>query len=250
MSPSGISFLLMSPPPPETGLVRLLNLGRDVKTAVVIDYQNIQTRGAWLFACEPSNEQKGKFVNPVKFAETAINVRNASRRGAGVLELVKICVFRGLPNADADPDENRINQSQKSHWEKFSPVPIEISYRNLSYKWNPLDRNRNRTLNSLDHLRFPGKSYSGREEKGIDVMCAISVLKQLQDPLVGAVMLASVDSDLEPALEEGLQSRPMKMLETVSWYSPDRPGGRNRIGQNLGLWNTRLESVNYHQVLD
>lgn len=228
----------------------LLNLGRDLKTAVVIDYQNIQTRGGWLFAREPSSEQTGKFVNPVKFAETAINIRNSSRRGAGTLELVKICVFRGLPNADADPEENRINQSQKSNWEKLSPVPIEISYRNLSYKWNPLDRNRNRTLNSLNHPRFPGKPYSGREEKGIDVMCAISVLKQLQDPFVDAVILASIDSDLEPALEEGLQSRPKKILETVSWYAQDRPGGRNRIGQNLGLWNTRLESVHFHKVLD
>ena len=224
--------------------------GIDVKTAVVIDYQNIQTRGAWLFAREPSKEVRQKFVNPVKFSETAISVRNASRRGAASLQLARICVFRGLPNADADPEENSRNQSQKAHWEKFSPVPIEIHHRNLSYKWNALDKHGTRKLNEMNHPKFPGKAYSGREEKGIDVLCAISVLKQIQDPKVDAVILASIDSDLEPALEEGRLIRPDKTLETVSWYFPDQTGGRNRIGQNLALWNTRLDAGNYFQVLD
>jgi hypothetical protein len=224
--------------------------GIKVKTAVVIDYQNVQTRGSWLFAREPSTKLQRNFVNPVKFAETVISVRNASRRSAGTLQLAKICVFRGLPNADADPEENSNNQSQKAQWEKSSPVPIEINHRNVSYKWNPLDKNGGRKLNELSHPRFPGKAYSGREEKGIDVLCAISVLKQLQDATVDAVILASIDSDLEPALEEGRQINPEKTLETVSWYAPDQTGGRNRIGQNLGLWNTRLHAGIFYQVLD
>ncbi len=41
-------------------------------------------------------------------------------------------------------------------------------------------------------------------EKGIDVLCALALVREAQRPDVDLVILASHDSDLEPALDEAL----------------------------------------------
>jgi uncharacterized LabA/DUF88 family protein len=212
-----------------------------MKTAFVIDYQNVNTRGGKLFSNSTQAPGANLFVNPFAFAVNAIEERNRIKKRGQRLELEIVSVYRGLPNADADPEENALNQTQKENWERESGGKLELHHRGLSYRWS-----------SEPHLesKTPSKRYSSREEKGIDVLCAISVLRHLQDPNIDAVILASIDSDLEPALEEGKRAAPKKILETVSWHLPGAPGGNNRIGAKLGIWNTGLPEAVYRRVLD
>jgi hypothetical protein len=216
-------------------------LGRILKTAVVLDYQNLNTRGAHLFRNSISKSEPTDFVNPFKFAVEAISFRNRFRKGTGKLLLSQVSAYRGLPSPVLDPDENSKNQIQKSLWEQQGKGQLEIVHRDLSYRWEE---------NSHQGLRKRPKNYLSREEKGIDVLCAIAVLRYLQDPQIDAVILASIDSDLEPALEEGLRLAPNKILETLSWHLPAAPGGKNRIGAKLGIWNTGLPEAVYRRVLD
>jgi uncharacterized LabA/DUF88 family protein len=222
-----------------------------MRTAVVIDYQNLLTRGHNLFLPDLNEGDRVRQINPADFAEQLINFRNQVRYQEEAFQLVDVKVFRGLPNANADPEGNRLNQSQKSRWERKREFNVQVTHRNLSYAWNDFDANsRKRIQNSPNASRFPGKTYHRREEKGIDVMCAIALLKQLRREEIDSVILASIDADLEPALEEGLESFPEKFIETTSWYHPHREGGRNRIGSKVGVWNTGLPLWIYKSVLE
>lgn len=210
-------------------------------TAVVIDYQNVNTCAAKLFPDIANRSNLDNFVNPLDFAKQAINFRNRFRASSTQLNLARVSVYRGLPSAVLDPHENSLNQIQKKKWEHQGQGQLELIHRDLSYRWT-------------DNSRVPGakrnRDYAVREEKGIDVLCAIAVLRYLQDPGIDAVILASIDSDLEPALEEGRRVAPNKTLETLSWHLPGAPGGKNRIGAKLGVWNTGLPEAIYRRVLD
>jgi hypothetical protein len=88
-------------------------------------------------------------------------------------------------------------------------------------------------------------------EKGIDVLCALAVVREAQRADVDLVILASHDSDLEPALDEALALRSAK-IETFSWYDPAQ---RHRIrqlrpGTGRSIWNTRLGESEFHNCWD
>lgn len=210
-------------------------------TAVVIDYQNVNTCAAKLFPNIGNHSNLDNFVNPLHFAKQAVAFRNRFRASSTQLNLARVSVYRGLQSAVLDPDENALNQIQKRKWERQGQGQLEVVHRDLSYR-------------RTDNSQVPGgkrsRDYAAREEKGIDVLCAIAVLRYLQDPQIDAVILASIDSDLEPALEEGLRLAPNKILETLSWHLPAAPGGKNRIGAKLGIWNTGLPEAVYRRVLD
>lgn len=222
-----------------------------MRTSVIIDYQNLATRGHSLFDSDLSETDRRRHINPGNFAQLLIEFRNKISQTQNYLELSEVLVFRGLPDANADPRENRSNQSEKSRWERRTDFKVTVFHRNLSYKWNELDPISGiRTRNDSDHPKFPGKTYSRREEKGIDVMCAIALLRSYRNPQIDAVILASIDADLEPALEEAKTSNPHKIIETTSWFHPTKPGGKNRIGAKLGIWNTGLPSWTFKLVLE
>lgn len=212
-----------------------------VKTAVVIDYQNVNTRASNLFLRDENVSAPQPFVNPWRFAQHALAFRNRFRPAVENLMLDRVSVYRGLPHPVLDAEENALNQIQKEKWEQEASGRLEVIHRDLSYRFGPVNR-------EVSSKNF--KKYLAREEKGIDVLCAIAILRFLQDPNVDAVILASIDSDLEPALEEGIRISPSKTLETLSWHLPDAPGGKNRIGAKLGIWNTGLPEAVYRRVLD
>lgn len=222
-----------------------------MRTSVIIDYQNLITRGRSLFDSDFNATESQKYINPGTFAKLLVEFRNQIPNIQNQLELCEVLVFRGLPDAHSDSAENRSNQSQKSHWERRTDFKVTVFHRNLSYKWNALDpKSGGRIKNNSNHPRFPGKTYSRREEKGIDVMCAIALLRACRNPEIDAVILASIDADLEPALEEAKVSTPQKVVETTSWFHPEKPGGKNRIGAKLGIWNTGLPSWIFKLVLE
>ena len=58
-----------------------------------------------------------------------------------------------------------------------------------------------------------------RSEKGIDVLCALALVREAQNPDTDLAILASQDTDLEPALDEALILGRAK-IESASWHVP------------------------------
>jgi len=63
------------------------------------------------------------------------------------------------------------------------------------------------------------KIATGKSEMGIDVLCALAVVREARRPDLDLVILASQDSDLEPALDEALNLRSAK-IETLRLVRP------------------------------
>jgi uncharacterized LabA/DUF88 family protein len=143
-------------------------------------------------------------------------------------------VYRGLPSAEHDPKPYARNQAQKAEWE--SDPRVSVVLRPLKYVFETTADGRRATdASGKPRIR-------DRREKGVDVLCALALVREARDPEVDLVVLASQDSDLEPALDEVLICGGAK-LETASWYNSGshrrsreiRPSGVKRI------WNTRLD---------
>jgi hypothetical protein len=84
----------------------------------------------------------------------------------------------------------------------------------------------------------------GKLEKGVDVLCALALIRETRRPDVDLVILASHDTYLEPALAEAVGLGTAK-IETFCWWDPAQ---RNRCRQlrlpGRSLWNTRLGERN------
>ncbi|HEY4420939.1 MAG TPA: hypothetical protein VGN22_15560 [Pseudonocardia sp.] len=61
-----------------------------------------------------------------------------------------------------------------------------------------------------------------KSEKGIDVLCALAMVREARSPDVDLGILASHDSDLEPALDEAIALQYAK-VETFSRSDPAQP---------------------------
>ena len=86
---------------------------------------------------------------------------------------------------------------------------VHVTHRPLKYYF---DRNSRRII--------------GRAEKGIDVLCALALVREAQKS--DLVILASQDTDLMPAVEEAYLFRKGR-IETCSWF--DRSKKKNEIGR-------------------
>lgn len=88
-------------------------------------------------------------------------------------------------------------------------------------------------------------------EKGIDVLCALAVVREARRTDVDLVILASHDTDLVPALDEAIEMKAAQ-IETFSWFAP--PLGRGQLRPTVRpIWNTRLgitEFVNCRDTAD
>lgn len=121
-------------------------------------------------------------------------------------------MFRGLPSSEYDPDDNARSLEQKHHWERDHRV--HVSLRPLRYR---LER---------DATGRPVRDVHGnvkiieKREKGVDVLCALAVVREAARQDIGLVILASHDSDLEPAIDAAGALGSAK-IETFRWGSPD-----------------------------
>lgn len=89
-------------------------------------------------------------------------------------------------------------------------------------------------------------------EKGVDVLCALALVREVAKPDVDVVILASRDSDLQPALDEALLLESAD-LETTTWYDPDQPGRCRPLrpgDTKRRLWNTALREADFQLCWD
>lgn len=91
-----------------------------------------------------------------------------------------------------------------------------------------------------------------REEKGVDVLCALGLVRRSLEDDIDLVIMCSQDSDLSHALDEVLAYRKAR-VETASWFKKDEYGGSKEIRPNikgLRIWNTRMGEQAFYGSLD
>jgi hypothetical protein len=215
-----------------------------MRATVVVDYQNVHLVGHNLFASTRDLPPHESLVDPLLFAQTWAGVRNAAQRpGMPACEVNRVLVYRGLPSPDHDSDAYARNLAQQAHWERDPRVTV--THRPLKYDY-ARDGDGRPASDASGHRMVLGK-----REKGIDVLCALAVVREAQRQETDLVMLASTDSDLEPALDEALNLDCAK-IETCCWYEP---GQRHRCKELRAtpprrIWNTRLHETDFHRCAD
>src|SRR5450830_2096128 len=98
------------------------------------------------------------------------------------LRLDNVVVYRGLPSNAENPNAYRRNQAQKSEWTRDRRV--EVNYRPLKYNW--------------------ANGHRVAQEKGVDVLVALDLVRSADRGGFDVLVLATHDSDLEPALAAAL----------------------------------------------
>lgn len=193
-----------------------------LRTSIVVDYQNVHMTAHDIF--NPHGNLWDSLIHPAQFAQRAIIERNSRQReGYEHAQLTRTLVFRGLPHVDYDWEQNRRNLDQATQWEQDG---ADVSLRDLKYDFQR-DAS-GRPIRDINGMKIP----VGRpQEKGIDVLCALALVREAARPDVDLVILASRDTDLVPAIDEvydfrGMDPRRYAKVETVTWH--DRNGDRNR----------------------
>ncbi len=212
----------------------------ELRTTVVIDYQNVHLVGHAAFDKHlPKHET---LLHPALYARQLVSERNRrQRQGYARAVLAKVFVYRGEPSAEHDPYDYARSQRQKSHWEKDDCV--QVTLRPLKYEYQRDAQGRPAILHD------GSKIVTGKREKGVDVLCALAAVREAQDPDTDVIILASSDSDLAPALDEVLRLRSAK-IETASWYDPTTRIDRALRGGTTQVWNTRLTATHFEASRD
>lgn len=213
-----------------------------LRAVVIVDYQNLHLTGHGLFDRHAGKHEV--LVHPGRYARKLIQVRNSAQRdGHHQAVLSRVLVYRGLPSAEFDPDPYAWNQAQKSEWEK-DPL-VHVTHRPLKYRFQYTKDGQRATDSSNTPI------VTGREEKGVDVLCALALVRESLKEDVDLVILASQDSDLSHALDEALAYGKAK-VETSSWFKPREFRRSKEIHPTGGrrVWNTRMDESSFIAVRD
>lgn len=171
-----------------------------------------------------------------------ISARNSLQKSDfPVASVTKILVYRGLPSMVHDPKNYARNLAQKANWER-DPI-TEVTYRPLKYPY----------LHDSSGIRMRdknGKVLIGKaEEKGIDVLCALAMVRETQNDNIDLVILASQDTDLVPVLNEAIRYGSAK-IETCAWHAAGHKSCREIRPEGTKIWNTRLTRNHFLNSLD
>lgn len=217
----------------------------ELRTSVVVDYQNVHLTGHSLFPATRYLPRHETLVDPLLFANRLLQVRNQSQRpGYPLAELQRVLVFRGEPSPEHDPRGYARNQAQKAHWERDERVRVTL--RPLKYRYERGADGGFATDPDGDKI-LTGPP----QEKGVDVLCALAAVREAQAADVDLVVLASSDSDLAPALDEVRRLGTAK-IETFCWFDEIAKIGYqlHPTDRSLPLWNTRLNEQVFRAAKD
>lgn len=203
-----------------------------VRMAVVIDYQNVHLTAAQLFL--PGRPIEESLIEPLRFAKQLAKARNSD--GLHEVKVARIEVFRGIPIPDDDPDGYRRNLEQKSQWEYGHQGMVSVTLRPLKYNWE-----------WHDGQKTPIRST--RREKGVDVMCALALVRLARSGNYDVVTLASRDTDLAPALDEAHKLQTAK-IEASKWYDPSDRRTFGNIKTDARIWTTSMKRDHFTASLD
>lgn len=205
-----------------------------LRTAIVMDYQNVHLVGHDAFECTRLRQRHESLIDPLTFAQQLLAARNALQGpGYARAQLKDVWVYRGLPSSEHDPEANARSLAQQAHWQRDPRVHVTL--RPLRYTVERDARGR------------PIRDINGRQtvlekrEKGVDVLCALAVVREAARSDVDLVILASHDSDLEPAVDEARTVGTAK-IEVFRWHSPDSFVYQLRSSDRARpVWCTRMD---------
>ena len=216
----------------------------DLRTSIIIDYQNVHLTGHGTFAATRNLPRHETLGDPLLFANALLRHRNqAQRSGYPAASLSRVLVFRGLPAPEHDPDGYARNQAQRSHWERDRRV--QVTLRPLKYEYER--DGSGRPASGPDGRKI----VLGKREKGVDVLCALTAVSEAQAPDVDLVILASSDTDLAPALDKVLSTGTAR-IETFCWYDAVLKRGfqLHPSDRTRPVWNTRLDEAAFRSTWD
>lgn len=183
-------------------------------------------------------------IDPLLFSSQLIRVRNQLQKADMAKALLsKVLVYRGQPSSEHDPKPYARNQAQQARWQRDPRVIVEMRPLKYTYVY---DGNGKKVCDANGRLIVKGK-----QEKGIDVLCALALVREARSPGVDLVILASQDTDLEPALDEALSQYRAK-VETFCWFNSKSPGMSRQLRPINGrtIWNTRLREEHFQRCWD
>lgn len=180
------------------------------RLAVLIDYQNIHLTAHGRFAPYGTRVHE-VLIHPLRFAEQLIEERASRQMDLRQKQavLTDVFVYRGQPSNQHQPALYRVTQAQRAEWTRDPRV--RVNYRTLRYA--------------------PGRL---PQEKGVDVLVAINLVRLAEDGQHDVVVLAAHDTDLEPAVEMAAERGRCK-IETAGW-----DGERRLRVPGRTLWHTAL----------
>lgn len=85
-------------------------------------------------------------------------------------------------------------------------------------------------------------------EKGIDVLCALAAVSAAESDAIDLVVVASLDSDLDPAVAAVQRARQAD-IEAFQWVGGRAPD-HGRLRGDGGLWCTRLGERDFAACAD
>lgn len=166
--------------------------GSGMTTAhLFIDYQNVHLSAWEQFS--PYGAAKHEYlVDPGRFADQVAAVWNAASEES--LQVEKVFVYRGLP----DPRKERLLNSrvsrQHSNWQRDRRVSV-----------------------AARPLRYPRDWPDERaQEKGVDVMLALGVVRCALSGECDRVIVATRDTDILPAIEMADAEKPGAIM-VATW---------------------------------
>lgn len=213
-----------------------------LRAAVIVDYQNVHITGHQVFAEDDMPLHEG-LIHPAQFARQLVARRNQTQQHEDQkVQLGQVEVFRGLPDSEFDPFQNGQNLEQKERWER-DPL-VRVTHRPLKYEFQT-DAGGRRIRDVNGKLMPTGF----KEEKGIDVLCALAVVRYALSPVFDVVILASSDSDLTPSLDEAARSGSAK-VESCSWFDKDKRWTFGAHKTERKLWNVRMDWQNWDRSID
>ena len=196
------------------------------RVAVFVDYQNMYHGARRAFGDPAADAPTFGHLDPVVLARLLTDLGRAVDPGR---VLVATGVYRGEPGRLSHQKLRTAFARQTSRWRADPTVTV---------KTTPL-RYRRQIASGVTAWRA--------EEKGIDVLLAVDVVRGCYVDDFDTAVVASADTDLVPALDEALRAG--KRVETASWFRPE-PGFATLTVPGHRVWNHRLDHEHFERVRD
>ncbi|MFD4058774.1 hypothetical protein, partial [Streptomyces californicus] len=183
-------------------------------------------------------------VDPLHFCNQLIRIRNQRQRaGMPHATLSRVFDYRGEPSPVHDPKGYARNQAQRAQWERDPRVRVQQRPLKYEYEYDATGR---RASGPDGKWIVKGRP----REKGVDVLCALALVREARQPDTDLVILASHDSDLDPALDEAAALN-MAKVETFCWVDPQRKHrARMKRQTQRSLWFTPLGPTEFVNCRD
>ena len=196
------------------------------RVAVFIDYQNIYHGARRAFGGPRTDAPGFGHVDPVALARLLTGLGRAVDPER---VLWNTNVYRGEPGYKSHRKLRVAFARQTSSWRSDPSITVKTTA--LRYR----------------RVEHPGGWTWRAEEKGIDVLLAVDVVRGAYMNEFDTAVVASADTDLVPALDEALRAG--KRVETASWSRPETGFTALRVPGHR-IWSHHLSREHFERVQD